>query len=126
MPKQAISVKNGPRPGGAYSPILRVGDFLFVSGQVAVDPTTDEIVGSTIQAQTARTIENIKLLLNAAGAQLDDVVKATVHLSNMDDFDGFNDVYKTYFNDPKPTRTTVGSQLGGLLIEIDVIAYLGA
>lgn len=126
MPKHAVLVKNGPRPGGAYSPILRVGDFLFVSGQVAIDPSTDEIVGSTIEEQTTRTIENLKLLLNAAGAQLDDVVKATVHLADMDDFDGFNDVYKTYFNDPRPARTTVGSQLGGLLIEIDVIAYLGA
>ena len=126
MPKHAVTVKNGPRPGGAYSPILRVGDFLFVSGQVAVNPATDEIVGTTIQEQTARTIENIKILLNGAGAQLDDVVKATVHLADMDDFDGFNDVYTTYFNDPKPARTTVGSQLGGLLIEIDVIAYLGA
>jgi 2-iminobutanoate/2-iminopropanoate deaminase len=126
MPKQAIPVKNGPRPGGAYSPILRVGDFLFISGQVAIDPQSDEIVGTTIQEQTARTLENVKLLLNAGGAQLDDVVKATVHLSDMADFDGFNDVYKTYFNEPRPARTTVGSQLGGLLIEIDVIAYLGA
>ncbi|MFM2310378.1 MAG: hypothetical protein RLY87_2500 [Chloroflexota bacterium] len=126
MPKQAITVKNGPQPGGAYTPILRVGDFLFVSGQVAVDPATDEIVGDTIEEQTKRTLENLKLLLAAAGAGLDDVVKATVHLSDMADFDGFNAVYAGYFNDPKPARTTVGSNLGGLLIEIDVIAYLGA
>ena len=126
MPKHAITVKNGPQPGGAYTPILRVGDFLFVSGQVAIDPATDEIVGTTIEEQTKRTIENLKLLLAAAGAGLDDVVKATVHLSDMADFDGFNGVYASYFNDPKPARTTVGSNLGGLLIEIDVIAYLGA
>ena len=126
MPKQAITVKNGPQPGGAYTPILRVGDFLYVSGQVAVDPATDEIVGTTIEEQTKRTLENIKLLLAAAGAGLDDVIKATVHLADMADFDGFNGVYAGYFNDPKPVRTTVGSHLGGLLIEIDVIAYLGA
>jgi enamine deaminase RidA (YjgF/YER057c/UK114 family) len=57
---------------------------------------------------------------------MDDVVKATVHLADMADFDGYNGVYATYFNDPKPVRTTVGSQLGGLLVEIDVIAYVGA
>jgi 2-iminobutanoate/2-iminopropanoate deaminase len=126
MPKHAVTVKNGPQPGGAYTPSLRVGDFLYVSGQVSIDPRTDEIVGTTIEEQTARTLENIKLLLTAAGAGMDDVVKATVHLADMADFDGYNSVYATYFNDPKPVRTTVGSQLGGLLVEIDVIAYLGA
>jgi 2-iminobutanoate/2-iminopropanoate deaminase len=126
MPKQAIPVKNGPKPGGAYSPVLRVGDFIFVSGQAPIDPATDEIVGDTIEAQTARTLENIKLLLAAAGAEMSDVVKATVHLSDMALFDRYNTVYASYFPDPKPVRTTVGSQLDGFMVEIDVIAYLGA
>ncbi len=126
MPKQVVHVANGPQPGGAYSPILRVGDFIFVSGQAPIDPTTNEIVGDTIEEQTARTLENIKLLLAAAGAEMSDVVKATVHLSDMALFDRYNAVYATYFPDPKPVRTTVGSQLDGFMVEIDVIAYLGA
>ena len=126
MPKHAITVKNGPQPGGAYSPVLRVGDFIFVSGQAPIDPTTNEIVGDTIEAQTARTLENIKILLSAAGATMSDVVKATVHLSDMALFDRYNVVYAGYFPDPKPVRTTVGSQLDGFMVEIDVIAYVGA
>ena len=126
MPKQAIHVKNGPPPGGAYTPVLRAGDFIFVSGQAPIDPASNEIVGTTIEEQTARTIENVRLLLEAAGAQLSDVVKATVHLSDMALFDRYNTVYASYFPDPKPVRTTVGSQLDGFMIEIDVIAYIGA
>ena len=125
MPKQAITVPNGPKPGGAYSPILRVGDFIFVSGQAPVDPATDEIVGTTIEEQTARTLDNITLLLAAAGADMSHVVKATVHLSDMALFDRYNAVYASYFPDPKPVRTTVGSQLDGFMVEIDVIAYVG-
>ncbi len=125
MPKQAITVPNGPKPGGAYSPILRVGDFIFVSGQAPVDPSTDEIVGTTIEEQTARTLDNIKLLLAAAGVDMSHVVKATVHLSDMALFDRYNAVYASYFPDPKPVRTTVGSQLDGFMVEIDVIAYVG-
>ena len=123
MPKHAVQVTNGPQPGGAYSPILRVGDFIFVSGQAPIDPATNEIVGTTIEEQTARTLDNIKLLLAAAGAEMSDVVKATVHLSDMALFDRYNAVYVP---DPKPVRTTVGSQLDGFMVEIDVIAYLGA
>jgi 2-iminobutanoate/2-iminopropanoate deaminase len=106
--------------------VLRAGDFIFVSGQAPIDPASNEIVGTTIEEQTARTIENVRLLLEAAGAQLSDVVKATVHLSDMALFDRYNTVYASYFPDPKPVRTTVGSQLDGFMIEIDVIAYIGS
>jgi 2-iminobutanoate/2-iminopropanoate deaminase len=71
------------------------------------------------------TLENVKLILEAAGASMADVVKATVHLSDLSLFPRYNTVYATYFPDPKPTRTTVGSQLLGILVEIDVIAYVG-
>jgi 2-iminobutanoate/2-iminopropanoate deaminase len=125
MPKQLVKPENGPPPGGAYSPGLRVGDFVFVSGQGPIDPATGKVVGETIEEQTARTLENIKLILEAGGATMADVVKATVHLSDLALFPRYNTVYATYFPDPKPVRTTVGSQLLGMLVEIDVIAYIG-
>jgi 2-iminobutanoate/2-iminopropanoate deaminase len=123
--KQLIQSENGPKPGGAYSPCLRAGDFIFVAGQGPFDPSTGQLVGETIEQQTERTLENIRLLLAAAGATMADVVKATVHLSDLSLFQRYNSVYAGYFPDPKPVRTTVGSQLLGILVEIDVIAYVG-
>ena len=125
MPKQQISTQQGATPRGAYSQGLRAGDFIFVSGQGPIDPATGEIVGQTIEEQTARVLENIKAILAAGGATLDDVVKSTVHLSDLSLFADYNKVYSRYFSDPKPTRTTVGSQLSGFMVEIDVIAYVG-
>jgi 2-iminobutanoate/2-iminopropanoate deaminase len=125
MPKQLIKPEHGAPPQGAYSPGLRAGDFVFVSGQGPLDPATGQIVGETIEEQTARVLENIKLILEAGGANMADVVKATVHLSDLSLFPRYNTVYATYFPDPKPTRTTVGSQLPGIMVEIDVIAYVG-
>lgn len=126
MPKQLIQPAHGPKPGGAYSPALRVGDFIFVAGQVPRDPATGDIVGQTIEEQTAHVLENIRLL-EAGGASMADVVKATVHLSDLSHFARFNAVYASYFPDPKPVRTTTGSQLpNGVIVEIDVIAYVGS
>jgi 2-iminobutanoate/2-iminopropanoate deaminase len=125
MTKQLITATTGAAPVGAYSPGLRVGDFIFVSGQVPRDPSTGTIVGDTIEEQTERVLENIKAILEAAGASLADVVKVNAYLSDLALFDRYNKVYSTYFPDPKPTRTTVGSQLLGFLVEIDAIAYLG-
>jgi len=125
MPKQLVYVENGPPPGGAYSPCLRAGDFVFVAGQGPTDPATGKITGTTIEEQTERVLENIKLLLAAAGASMADVVKSTVHLSDLSLFQRYNAVYARYFPDPKPVRTTVGSQLLDIMVEIDVIAYVG-
>ena len=125
MTKQRIQSASAPAPAGAYSPGLRVGDFVFVAGQGPLDPATGEIVGDTIEEQTARTLENVKAILEAAGATMADVVKATVHLSDLSLFQRYNAVYTTYFPEPKPVRTTVGSQLLGIMVEIDVIAYVG-
>jgi 2-iminobutanoate/2-iminopropanoate deaminase len=125
MPKQQISTKKGAAPAGAYSQGLKVGDFVFVSGQGPLDPETGKIVGETIEEQTTRTLENIKAILEAAGASMADVVKVSAHLTDLSLFDRYNKVYATYFPDPKPTRTTVGSQLLGIMVEIDAIAYVG-
>lgn len=125
MAKQEIRTEKAASPGGAYSQGLRVGDFVFVSGQGPLDPETGDVIGETIEEQTARTLENIQRILEAAGASMDDVVRSTVHLSELRLFDKFNEVYASYFPDPKPTRTTVGSELPNFMIEVDVIAYTG-
>ena len=125
MPKQQITTKSGSSPSGLYSPGLRAGDFIFVSGQVPRDPATGQIVGETIEEQTRQVLENIKAILEAGDASLADVVKVSAHLTDLSLFDRYNKVYVTYFPDPKPTRTTVGSQLLGFLVEIDAIAYVG-
>jgi reactive intermediate/imine deaminase len=125
MPKQLIETDQAPLPGGAYSQGLRAGAFVFVSGQVGIDPATGELAGDTIELQTAQALANVRAILAEAGAGMEDVVKATVHLCDLALFSRFNAVYAEQFPDPKPTRTTVGSQLGDVLVEIDVIAYLG-
>ncbi len=125
MEKQRISTTTGAQPVGAYSQGLRAGDFVFVSGQGPLDPKTGKVVGNSIEEQTARVLENIKAILEAGNASMADVVKVSAHLSDMSLFDRYNRVYASYFPDPKPTRTTVGSQLPGILVEIDAIAYVG-
>src|SRR5215510_6754341 len=100
MPKQQIFTNTGAAPVGPYSQGLRVGDFLFVSGQGALDPVTGKIVGETIEEQTARVLENIKAILEAGGATLADVVKANSYLSDIALFERYNKVYASYFPDP--------------------------
>ena len=124
MGKQRISTTIGAQPVGAYSQGLRAGDFVFVSGQGPLDPKTGKVVGDNIEEQTARVLENIKAILEAGGAGMADVVKVSAHLTDMSLFERYNRVYASYFPDPKPTRTTVGSQLPGILVEIDAIAYV--
>jgi 2-iminobutanoate/2-iminopropanoate deaminase len=123
MAKRKIETKAGPQPIGAYSQAVRAGDFIFVSGQGPLDPHSGDICGANIEEQTVRTLGNIKAILEAAGATMADVVKVTAHLSDISLFERYNRVYASYFPDPKPARTTVGSQLLGILVEIDAVAY---
>lgn len=125
MPKQQLSTNNAPKPAGPYSQGLRVGDFIFVAGQGPGNPVTGQKAGESIEEQTTQVLDNIKAILEAGGASMANVVKSTVHLSDLALFGRFNKVYETYFPDPKPVRTTVGSQLPSILVEIDVIAYVG-
>lgn len=124
--KKLVTVPGQKEPIGAYSPALTAGNLIFVSGQGPLDPQTNQIVGKTIEEQTTATLQNVQRLLRAAGADLDDCVKVSVHLLNIKDFDGFNAVYKTFFQRPFPTRTTVQSGLwSNILVEIDAIAVRG-
>lgn len=109
---------------GAYSPALKFGDFVLVSGQGPIDPKGN-IVSGSIESEVALTLDNIARLLAAAGARMDQVVKCTCYLADIGDFDAFNRVYSTYFGDVKPTRTTVAAGLAGIRIEIDAMAYVG-
>lgn len=113
-----------PRPAGAYSPAVRAGDFLYVSGQVPKDLRTGTVVGTTVDAQTQQVISNIRDVLSASGATLHDVVSATIYLTNEDDWGTVNEIWKGAFTAPFPSRTTVGARLRGILVEISVIAYL--
>lgn len=120
--KKQIVTDQAPSPAGAYSQGIVAGDLMFVAGQGPLDPETGKVVGDTIEEQTARTLDNVNAVLEAAGATMRDVVKATVHLADLDDFPAFNQVYERYFSEPRPVRTTVGSALIGIMVEVDVIA----
>ena len=110
---------------GAYSDAVHIGDLVFVSGQAAVDFKTSTFVLGTIEEETIRSMDNIKAILEIAGSSMDNVVKCTVHLADIQDFHAFNKVYGTYFNGIKPARTTVQSVLAeGIKVEIDCIAKL--
>jgi 2-iminobutanoate/2-iminopropanoate deaminase len=125
MSKQPITTDRAPRPGGPYSQGLRVGNTLWVASQGPYDPVTGEIAGTTIEEQAARTLENVRAILEAGGATLADVVKTTVLLSDAGLFARFNQVYAGYFPDPKPVRTTVISPSFGVLVMIDAVASVG-
>jgi 2-iminobutanoate/2-iminopropanoate deaminase len=113
-----------PKPVGAYSPAVRAGDFVFISGQVPRDPRTNALAGDDIESQVRGTLANVKNALAAAGATLDDVVSVTAYLADVDDWPKFNEVYKETFRAPYPTRTAIGAILRGILVEISAVAYL--
>jgi 2-iminobutanoate/2-iminopropanoate deaminase len=114
-----------PAPAGAYSPAARAGGFVFVSGQVPRDPVSGELVGDTIETQTAQVVANVSRALEAAGASLSDVVSVIVYLADIDDWGRFNTAYKELMPSPYPTRTALGANLRGILVEISAVAYVG-
>ena len=110
---------------GAYTDGVMRNEFLFISGQAAVDFQKSQFVLGTVEEETHRTLNNIKSIVEAAGGTMDNIVKCTVHLSDINDFEKFNSVYTEYFSGVKPARTTVQSVLAeGIKIEIDAIAIL--
>jgi Putative translation initiation inhibitor, yjgF family len=120
---QAIHAPGAPQFPLPFSHAIRSGDFVYVSGQVGVDPVTREVVGPTIEAQTAQCFRNIETILAAAGLTLDHIVKVNAYLSRAEDLPAYNRTYEALLNKPFPARTTLVSGIGSYLIEIDAVAY---
>ena len=107
MRREPIKTSNAPAALGPYSQAIKVGDFVYTSGQVAIDPATGEFIGGGIAEQTDRVLKNVSAVLEAAGSSLDQVVKTLVFLADMDDFAAMNDVYGKFFPGAPPARSTV-------------------
>ncbi|MEO7359964.1 MAG: Rid family hydrolase [Gemmatimonadaceae bacterium] len=120
----SVMLPDVPTPAGAYSPGVKAGNMMFVSGQIPRDPSTGAIVGEDIVAQTKQTLANVERVLAAGGATLKNVVSVTVYLADEDDWGAFDQYYRTVFSAPFPTRAVVGAQLRGIMVEISAIAYI--
>ena len=124
--RQVVSAPDAPQAMGAYSPAIKAGNLLFISGQIPVDPSTGNLVTGDITAQAERVMQNLVALLRAAGIGFDHVVRTTVFLADMNDFAAMNEVYSRYIVDPPPARATV--QVARLprdvKIEVDAIAVI--
>jgi endoribonuclease L-PSP len=125
--KEEVFTERAPKPIGPYSQAIKLGNLLFVSGQIPIDPATNEVVKGGIKEQTERVLENVKAILEAANMTLVDVVMAFVYLSDMADFSQFNEVYSRYFKERPPARVTVAvkSLPRDVKVEIAVIAGKG-
>jgi 2-iminobutanoate/2-iminopropanoate deaminase len=125
--RQVVATDNAPKAIGPYSQAIKANGFIFVSGQIAFDPATQQIIDGDVAAQTERVLQNLSAILTAAGSSLAQVMKTTVFLKYMDNFGAMNEVYARYFGDAPPARSTVAA--AGLprdvLVEIDVIALAG-
>ena len=122
--KRAIQPENGPVAVGPYSPAVRVGDWVFCSGQIPLDPKTGQLVQGSIAEQTRQCLENLKAVLAEVGLELKHVVKTTVFMTDLSQFPAMNEVYAQYFEEPYPARSTVqvGALPKGALVEIEAVA----
>lgn len=126
MTRSVILSTAAPQPVSAYSQAIQSGSLLFLAGQIPIDPITGKVVSGTIAEETERVIENLRAVLSAAGATLDNVLKTTVYLTNMADFAEFNGVYARHFTKDPPARTTVAVAALplGVRVEVEAIAAL--
>ena len=125
MPRAAVTAATAPTPAGPYSHGVVAGGFIFTAGFGPQDPANNNAIAESVGDQTRQVLRNIQAVLAEAGATLDDVVKTTVHLEDLDrDFAEYNEAYSEFFTAPYPARTTVGSRLANILVEIDVVAKL--
>jgi 2-iminobutanoate/2-iminopropanoate deaminase len=122
--RDVISTPDAPKAIGPYSQAIRANGFVFVSGQVAIDPATQQVINGDVAVQTERVLKNLGAILKAAGTGLENVVRSTVFLKNMGDFTAMNEVYGKYFTGAPPARSTVEAARlpKDVLVEIDVIA----
>jgi 2-iminobutanoate/2-iminopropanoate deaminase len=122
--KTAISSAEAPKAIGPYSQAIRANGFVFVSGQIAIDPASGNLIQGDVAAQTERVLQNVDAILKAAGSRLDRVVRTTVFLKNMSDFTAMNEVYGRFWKSAPPARSTVEAARlpRDVLVEIDVIA----
>ncbi|HEX4424448.1 MAG TPA: RidA family protein [Terriglobales bacterium] len=122
--REVIATNDGPKAIGPYSQAIRANGFVFVSGQVAIDPATQQVIDGDVAVQTERVLKNLAGILQAAGSRLANVVRTTVFLKNMGDFAAMNEVYGKYFTSAQPARSTVevARLPKDVLVEIDVIA----
>lgn len=127
MRRQAVTTDRAPQALGPYAQAVRAGGFLFVAGQIGLDPASGELVEGRIKGQTERVMENLKGILQAGGSGMDRVVKTTVYLASMDDFPAMNEVYGRYFEAPYPARATVevAGLPKGVRVEVEAIALVG-
>jgi len=123
--RKSIITPNAPKPAGPYSHAAVADGFIFVAGQGPVNPKTSKMEFGDIKSETRRTLLNIQAILEAAGSSLKDVVRVGVFLADLGDFESMNDVYREFFPEEQPARTTVGVQLPRIKIEIDCIARVG-
>jgi 2-iminobutanoate/2-iminopropanoate deaminase len=123
---ERITTPGAPAPRGPYSPAVRAGDFIFVSGQVPIDPISGQAITGDVKGETRRVLENIRMNLEGCGATMADVVKCQVFLADIKDFAAMNEAYTEVFGELKPARTTVQAgalPLAGSKVEIDAVAY---
>jgi 2-iminobutanoate/2-iminopropanoate deaminase len=122
--REIVATKDAPQAIGPYSQAIKANGFVFTSGQIAIDPATQQVVAGDVAAQTERVLRNLSEVLEAAGSGLGKVVRVTVFLKNMDDFTAMNQVYGKYFSSAPPARSTVevARLPRDVLVEIDVIA----
>ena len=122
--REIVSTKDAPQAIGPYSQAIKAGGFVFTSGQIAIDPATQQVVAGDVAAQTERVLRNLSEILEAAGSGLGKVVRSTVFLKSMNDFAAMNQVYGQYFSSDAPARSTVevARLPKDVLVEIDVIA----
>lgn len=126
LPVHAVTSPDAPRPIGPYSQAIRAGQFLFVSGQIALDPATGELVEGGIEAETRQVLRHLDAILREAGATFRSVVRTTVYLKDLTEFQAMNAVYATCFGDPAPARATIQAARlpRDARVEIDLIAAL--
>jgi 2-iminobutanoate/2-iminopropanoate deaminase len=120
--RQAIHPARAPKPRGVYSPAIIADGFVFVSGQAAINPETNQLEVGSIQSETRRVLKNIQAILEAAGSSLANAVRIGVFLADLNDFEAMNEVFREFFPSDPPARTTVGARLPEIKIEIDCIA----